>query len=155
MNLIFAYGSVDAGMCRELSEIVVEELEHFRQVLDLLERRGIRFTSQQPGGYGRKLNDLVRKGEPRRGDRPPAGGQPDRGPQLRAVRAVARHVPGSRAGRVLRQPVRIRGPAPHHLRADGGPLRRRGRSFAPGSRSWPKPRPRSSRQGDPLPRMHS
>ncbi len=67
MNLIFAYGSLDAGMCRELSEIVVEELDHLRQVLDLLERRDIRFTSQQPGGYGRKLNDLVRKGEPARG----------------------------------------------------------------------------------------
>jgi tRNA-(ms[2]io[6]A)-hydroxylase len=64
MNLIFAYGSVSSDLCRELSEIVVEELDHFRQVLDLLERRGIRFSSQQPGGYGRKLNDLVRKGEP-------------------------------------------------------------------------------------------
>ena len=62
MNLIFAYGSTSPAMSRELAEIVVEELEHFRLVLDLLERRGIRFTSQQPGRYGRKLNDLVRKG---------------------------------------------------------------------------------------------
>jgi tRNA-(ms[2]io[6]A)-hydroxylase len=66
MNLIFAYGSVSADMARELSEIVIEEMEHFRLVLDLLGRRGIRFTSQPPGGYGRKLNDLVRKGEPQR-----------------------------------------------------------------------------------------
>jgi tRNA-(ms[2]io[6]A)-hydroxylase len=66
MNLLFAYGTIDAAIARELSDIVVEELEHFRAVLDLLERRGIRFASQQPGGYGRKLNDLVRKGEPRR-----------------------------------------------------------------------------------------
>jgi tRNA-(ms[2]io[6]A)-hydroxylase len=66
MNLLVAYGAVDAALARELSEIVVEELEHFRLVLDLLERRGIRFGSQQPGGYGRKLNDRVRKEEPAR-----------------------------------------------------------------------------------------
>jgi tRNA-(ms[2]io[6]A)-hydroxylase len=64
MNLIFAYGSVEAAIARELADIVVEELEHFRMVLDLLERRGIRFTSQPPACYGRKLNELVRKGEP-------------------------------------------------------------------------------------------
>jgi tRNA 2-(methylsulfanyl)-N6-isopentenyladenosine37 hydroxylase len=66
MNLIFAYGTSVPAICRELSEIVVEELEHFRLVLDLLERRGIRFNSQKPGGYGRKLNELVRAGEPQR-----------------------------------------------------------------------------------------
>jgi tRNA 2-(methylsulfanyl)-N6-isopentenyladenosine37 hydroxylase len=63
LNLIFAY--VDkTDLCRELSEIVTEELEHFKMVLDLLERRGIRFRRLPPGGYGRKLNDLVRKLEP-------------------------------------------------------------------------------------------
>jgi tRNA-(ms[2]io[6]A)-hydroxylase len=67
MNLIFAYGSVEAAIARELADIVVEELEHFRMVLDLLERRGIRFAAQPPGCYGRKLNELVRKGEPVRG----------------------------------------------------------------------------------------
>jgi tRNA-(ms[2]io[6]A)-hydroxylase len=66
MNLIFAYGTVSPEICRELSAIVVEELEHFRQVLDLLAERGVRFGSQKPGGYGRKLNDLVRAGEPAR-----------------------------------------------------------------------------------------
>jgi tRNA-(ms[2]io[6]A)-hydroxylase len=66
MNLIFAYGSIDADIGRELSEIVVEEMDHFRQVLDVLDERGIRFGSQKPGAYGRKLNDLVRKGEPER-----------------------------------------------------------------------------------------
>src|SRR5262245_2247877 len=65
MNLLFAY--VDrVEMCRELSEIVNEELEHFNQVLDLLARRSIRFRRLTPGGYGRKLNDLVRKLEPAR-----------------------------------------------------------------------------------------
>src|SRR5207247_1227241 len=53
--------------CRELSDIVVEELEHFRLVLDLLGRRGIRFRRLTPSQYGRKLNDLVRKLEPQRG----------------------------------------------------------------------------------------
>lgn len=63
LNLIFAY--VDrTPLCRELAEIVTEELEHFRLVLDLLERRGIRFRRLPPGGYGRKLNELVRKLEP-------------------------------------------------------------------------------------------
>ncbi|MGD9722547.1 MAG: tRNA-(ms[2]io[6]A)-hydroxylase [Pirellulales bacterium] len=66
LNLIFAYGSAQPEMARELADIVVEELDHFRQVLDLLDRRGLRFTSQQPGRYGRQLNDLVRKGEPAR-----------------------------------------------------------------------------------------
>ena len=63
LNLIFAY--VDrTELCRELAEIVTEELEHFRLVLDLLERRRIRFRRLPPGGYGRKLNELVRKLEP-------------------------------------------------------------------------------------------
>ncbi len=66
MNLIFAYGSLDASIARQLADIVVEELEHFRLVLDLLDRRGIGFTAQPPGGYGRKLQELVRKGEPAR-----------------------------------------------------------------------------------------
>jgi tRNA-(ms[2]io[6]A)-hydroxylase len=53
-------------LCRELVPIVNEELEHFALVLDLLERRGIRFRRLAPSGYGRKLNDLVRKLEPGR-----------------------------------------------------------------------------------------
>jgi tRNA-(ms[2]io[6]A)-hydroxylase len=65
MNLIFAYVDREP-LCRELSAIVVEELEHFEMVLDLLARRGIRFRRLKPGQYGRKLNDLVRKLEPQR-----------------------------------------------------------------------------------------
>jgi tRNA 2-(methylsulfanyl)-N6-isopentenyladenosine37 hydroxylase len=66
MNLLFAYGTVDPRIGRQLSEIVVEELDHFRQVLDVLDERGICFGSQKPGHYGRKLSNLVRKGEPQR-----------------------------------------------------------------------------------------
>lgn len=66
MNLIFAYGTRVPEICGELSEIVVEELEHFRLVLDLLDQRGIRFRSLKASSYGRKLNELVRGGEPDR-----------------------------------------------------------------------------------------
>ena len=63
MNLIFAY--VDkVELVKELSPIVVEELEHFRMVIDLLERRGVRFRRLAPSSYGRKLAELIRKQEP-------------------------------------------------------------------------------------------
>lgn len=65
MNLIMAY--VDhPELVDELVTIVNEELAHFQQVLQLLETRNIRFGRQQAGGYGRQLNDLVRKFEPYR-----------------------------------------------------------------------------------------
>jgi len=51
LNLIFAYVE-RTELCRELAEIVTEELEHFRLVLDLLERRGIRFRRLPPGDMG-------------------------------------------------------------------------------------------------------
>lgn len=65
MSLIFAYGG-HVALARELAEIVVEELDHFRQVLDLLEHRGLRYRAQKPSSYGRRLNDLVRKSDPDR-----------------------------------------------------------------------------------------
>ena len=63
MNLIFAY--VDhVELVKELSAIVVEELEHFCLVIDLLEARGVRLRRLKPSTYGQQLNDLVRKQEP-------------------------------------------------------------------------------------------
>ena len=63
MNLIFAY--VDhVELIKELSAIVTEELDHFRQVIDLLEARGVRFRRLTPSNYGQKLNELLRKQEP-------------------------------------------------------------------------------------------
>jgi tRNA-(ms[2]io[6]A)-hydroxylase len=53
-------------LCRAMTEIVHEELEHFHLVVDLLDRRGIRFRRQKPSTYGRRLQDLVRKQEPQR-----------------------------------------------------------------------------------------
>lgn len=65
MNLIFAYVD-NEELCREMTLIVNEELEHFHLVLDILKRRGIRFRRLKPSSYGRQLNDLVRKFEPDR-----------------------------------------------------------------------------------------
>jgi tRNA-(ms[2]io[6]A)-hydroxylase len=65
MNLLFSY--VDhVALARAMTEIVSEELEHFRLVLDLLERRGIRFKKLAPSSYGPRLHDLIRKPEPER-----------------------------------------------------------------------------------------
>lgn len=63
MNLMFAYVE-DQDLCREMTEIVREELEHFHLVLDILNRRAIKFRKLSPSTYGRRLNDLVRKDEP-------------------------------------------------------------------------------------------
>jgi tRNA-(ms[2]io[6]A)-hydroxylase len=65
LNFIFAYVE-NIELCREMSEIVREELEHFHMVLDLLSERGIRFRRLKPSSYGRQLNDLVQKQEPQR-----------------------------------------------------------------------------------------
>jgi len=65
MNLLFSY--VDhVELARAMTEIVNEELEHFRLVLDLLERRGVAFRKLKPSSYGQRLHELVRKGEPDR-----------------------------------------------------------------------------------------
>ena len=65
MNLLFSY--VDhVDLARAMTEIVNEELEHFRLVLDLLERRGIPFRKLTPSSYGQRLHELIRKNEPGR-----------------------------------------------------------------------------------------
>lgn len=65
MNLIFAYVEHEE-LCREMTEIVNEELEHFHLVLDLLRRRGIPFRRLAPSRYGSRLHELIRKPEPER-----------------------------------------------------------------------------------------
>lgn len=65
MNLIFSY--VDrVDLVRDLSEIVVEELDHFRQAIALVEARGIRFRRLKPSAYGSRLGETIRKNEPGR-----------------------------------------------------------------------------------------
>jgi tRNA 2-(methylsulfanyl)-N6-isopentenyladenosine37 hydroxylase len=65
LNLIFAYVE-NIELCREMTEIVNEELEHFHLVLNLLAKREIRFRRLTPSSYGRALNELVRKQEPQK-----------------------------------------------------------------------------------------
>ncbi|MHC2067653.1 MiaE family protein [Bremerella sp. T1] len=65
LNLMFAYVENDE-LCREMTSIVNEELEHFHMVRDLLKRRGIEFRRIKPSSYGNKLHDLIRNEEPRR-----------------------------------------------------------------------------------------
>jgi tRNA-(ms[2]io[6]A)-hydroxylase len=65
MNLLFAY--VDrVELVRALSEIVQEELGHFHLVLNLLERRGIRFRKLPASAYAGRLHALASKQEPMR-----------------------------------------------------------------------------------------
>jgi tRNA-(ms[2]io[6]A)-hydroxylase len=65
MNLLFAYVD-NEELCREMTTIVNEELEHFHMVIEILKRRGIEFRRLKPSQYGRRLNDLVSKQEPQR-----------------------------------------------------------------------------------------
>ncbi len=65
MNLMNAY-TEDRELCKQMKIIVEEELEHFEMVWSLLDRRGIAFRRLPSGPYGRRLNALVRGGEPQR-----------------------------------------------------------------------------------------
>jgi tRNA-(ms[2]io[6]A)-hydroxylase len=65
MNLLFSYVD-NVALARAMTEIVNEELAHFRLVLDLLERRGIPFRKLSPSSYGQRLHELIRKDEPAR-----------------------------------------------------------------------------------------
>jgi tRNA-(ms[2]io[6]A)-hydroxylase len=65
MNLLFAYVE-DEELCREMTVIVNEELEHFHLVIELLKKRGIRFRRQKPSNYGKQLHEHARKQEPAR-----------------------------------------------------------------------------------------
>lgn len=65
LNLIFHYVE-NLELCREMTEIVNEELEHFHMVVEMLEKRGIRFRRLKPSQYGARLHALIRKSEPER-----------------------------------------------------------------------------------------
>ncbi|MFK8113812.1 MAG: tRNA-(ms[2]io[6]A)-hydroxylase [Rubripirellula sp.] len=66
MYLLNAY-TENRDLCREMTRIVEEELEHFEMVLCLLDKRQIAFRRISPGPYGRKLNELISKNDPQRG----------------------------------------------------------------------------------------
>lgn len=63
MNLIFAYVE-RVELVKALSAIVMEELDHFKLVIDLLDERGVRFRRLKPSNYGGQLAQLVRTQEP-------------------------------------------------------------------------------------------
>ena len=65
MSLLFTYAD-DVELCRAMADIVREELDHFRMVLDVLDRRRVRFRRQQPARYAERLSALIRKDEPHR-----------------------------------------------------------------------------------------
>ncbi len=65
MSLIVSYVEHEQ-LCRDMTEIVNEELEHFHMVLDLLKQRGTPFRRLSPSSYGKRLHEHVRKQEPQR-----------------------------------------------------------------------------------------
>lgn len=65
MSLLVSYIEHDE-LCREMTTIVNEELEHFQMVKDILADRGIPFRRLKPGDYGKNLTALTRPNEPDR-----------------------------------------------------------------------------------------
>ncbi len=65
LKLLFAYPH-HAFLQVPLSQLAREELQHFEQMLGLLERRGIRYRSQRPSPYGGRLHAHLRHVEPDR-----------------------------------------------------------------------------------------
>lgn len=66
MNFMNSY-TEHRELCREMTQIIEEELEHFHMVMEVLDARGIEFRRLASGPYGRELNKLVRPTEPDRG----------------------------------------------------------------------------------------
>lgn len=65
LSLINRYPS-DRELITALTEIAQEELAHFAQVHQWLERRGVALRPLHPPPYGAKLREQVRPGEPHR-----------------------------------------------------------------------------------------
>lgn len=66
MNLMNSY-TENRELCKEMTRIIEEELEHFFMVLEILDARRIPFHRLSSGPYGRELNALIRPSEPQRG----------------------------------------------------------------------------------------
>jgi tRNA-(ms[2]io[6]A)-hydroxylase len=65
LNLMFRYPS-NTKLVRSLTAIAQEELEHFEQVNQILERRQIALAPLAPPPYGARLNKQIRPQEPDR-----------------------------------------------------------------------------------------
>lgn len=63
LAMIFRYTS-RRRLARELSQVVREEMEHFEQMLDVLDDRGIEFARLDPAPYAKELVRNVRTHEP-------------------------------------------------------------------------------------------
>lgn len=65
LNMMFRYPA-NAPLLTALTAIAQEELEHFAQVNQILERRGVQLRSLQPAPYGAGLKAQIRRQEPER-----------------------------------------------------------------------------------------
>lgn len=63
MNMIFSYVEHPEFVV-PLTEVVEEELLHFRQVIEILAERGSKLVGQPQSSYGRRLGALIRTTEP-------------------------------------------------------------------------------------------
>ena len=65
VNMMFRYPS-NHKLVRQLTAIAQEELEHFEQVNQILERRGIPLTALSAPPYGKGMMNQIRHQEPHR-----------------------------------------------------------------------------------------
>ena len=65
VKLLFSYPH-HRFLQEPLAELAREELEHFQQLLEVLDARGIRYETLRPSPYGMALHRLVRRDEPDR-----------------------------------------------------------------------------------------
>ncbi len=65
LNLMFRYPAYKP-LITELTAIAKEELEHFEQVNNWLEKRGVNLAPLKPSPYGATLKQAIRKQEPSR-----------------------------------------------------------------------------------------
>jgi tRNA 2-(methylsulfanyl)-N6-isopentenyladenosine37 hydroxylase len=65
IKLLFSYPH-HRFLQEPLAELAREELEHFQQVLAVLDRRGVRYATLKPSPYGMALHGCVRRDEPDR-----------------------------------------------------------------------------------------
>ena len=63
LNMVFSYVE-HSDFVVPLTEIVEEELQHFRQVVEILSARGVQLVGQPQSSYGRRLGALIRTTEP-------------------------------------------------------------------------------------------
>jgi len=153
LNLLGSYVE-NQDLCREMAAIVVEELQHFARVLDLLAVRGIRFRRLRPGGYARQLHELARKQEPQRAvDRLLIAGLIE-ARSCERFDLLRRHVRDARLAAFYDN--LFESEARHHAT-----YVRLARQFAPADEVQRRLEELADReaeiiqQGDPLPRMHS